>query len=498
MYLIAGVSLLAHLAVSGNYGYFRDELYYIAAGHHPGFGYVDFPPLIAWLAAATRLTVGDSLVALHVWPAVANAILIVTTAWLARELGGGRFAQGLAALGSATSVLFLTTGSIFSMDALDQLWWALGALVVASLIARREPRWWLLFGLVAGLGLLTKITIAFFGLAIIVGCLLTPARSFLASRWLWLGGLIAALCAAPYVLWNAANGWPTVAFWTNYGSKLAGLSFSDFVFQQIYTVNPLLLPLWLAGLSYFFLAKRGQPFRVFGWAYVVLFVLFAIGHAKVYFLGPAYVPLFAGGAVAVEEQIRRQGWHWVGRVYPTVLVVVTVLLAPIGMPILPPATWVQAYSFLGGDAGAQMERHQTGLLPQWLADRFGWEGMAATVAGVYNGLTPEQRSAACIFTGNYGEAGAIDFFGPALQLPHAISGHNSYYLWGPDGCTGQVVIAIGVSPSALTPAFASVRQVGTITCQYCMPDEDNLPVLLATQPTTTSIPTLWPTTRHYN
>ncbi len=207
--LIALVDLVLHLAVAGNYGYFRDELYYIAAGRHLAFGYVDFPPFIAVLAALLNVVASDNLIALHVVTALAASAIVIVTALMARELGGGRFAQSLAALGSAVTVVFLATGSLFSMDIFDALWWSVAGLVFIRLVRRHEPRLWLLFGLVAGVGLTTKVTMLFFGFALTVGMLISAREQF-RTRWLYLGGLIAVVFLSPYVIWNAVNGWPTI------------------------------------------------------------------------------------------------------------------------------------------------------------------------------------------------------------------------------------------------------------------------------------------------
>src|SRR3712207_1103255 len=192
--LLLGLALtdfVAHMLVSANYGYFRDELYYIEAGRHLSFGYVDFPPLIALLANLLDVLVGDALWAIHVVPALAAALIVLVTGLMARELGGGRFAQALAALASLVAVTFLATGSIFSMDALDELWWVLVSYVLILILKRNDSRLWLLFGLIAGVGLTTKVTILFFGLAVVVGLLLTPARRHFRAKWVWLGGAIA-------------------------------------------------------------------------------------------------------------------------------------------------------------------------------------------------------------------------------------------------------------------------------------------------------------------
>ena len=206
---LAGVAFVAHMLVAGNYGYFRDELYYIADGHHLQAGYVDQPMLMGWLAALLRVIAGDNLVAIHVIPALACSLLVVLTGLMSRELGGGRVAQLVAGVAALFTVDFTATGSIFSMDVLDQLWWALASLILVRLLRRDAPRLWLLVGLVAAIALLTKLTVLFFGLALFLALLVTTKRRFLRTRWPWLAAAIAFLGLLPYLIWNAENGWPT-------------------------------------------------------------------------------------------------------------------------------------------------------------------------------------------------------------------------------------------------------------------------------------------------
>lgn len=494
VYAVALVALIAHLLVAQNYGYFRDELYYIAAGRHLSLGYVDFPLLTAALAALLERTIGLSLFALHLIPALAHAALVVATGLIARRLGGGPFAQYLAALASLASVSFLATGSIFSMDSLDALWWSLGFFVLVALIQTGNRRFWLLFGLVAGIGLLTKLTILFFGFAVVAALLLTSERVLLRSRWLLVGGVVAAIGLAPYVVWNATHGWATLGFWANYSGKLVHGSAISFLVQQILTANPANLPLWIAGLTFYF-SPVGKRYRALGWAFVILFVLFGVTQAKAYFLSPAYPVLFAAGAVRLEAWTR-SARRWLRPTYAGVLVLTGLILAPVAMPILPPTTFGQVYGFMGGDAGVQMERHQTAVLPQWLADRFGWDNLVARVAQVHATLPANERARACIVTENYGEAGAIDFFGPRYGLPHAISGHNTYWIWGPDDCSGEVVISVGVSKSDLSPQFANVQRAATVTCDFCMPQEDDLPIYVNRQPKL-PLDAAWQRARHF-
>ena len=493
---LALLKLLLHLLTAGNYGYFRDELYYVAAGEHLDLGYVDFPPFVAIIAAVTRSLFGDSLVALHVFPALAGAVVVVLAGLMARELGGGRFAQGLAALATLIPPTMLVFGTWLSMDAFDQLWWVLAAYILLLLLKRDNPRLWLAFGLAAGLGLLTKLTMLSFGLAVFLAVLLTPARRQLLTPWPWLGGAVAFAFLVPYVVWQFAHGWPTLEFWANYGGKIDEASPVEFLIEQIVTMQPPTLPLWLAGLYYYLFSREGKPYRALGWIYVILFALFLAQNARFYFLAPAYPMLFAAGAVMTERFVRRRNWNWLKPAYVAVLAISGIVIAPITVvPALPVDTLVRITGAAGGDAGVEVETREVAELPQNFADRFGWENLVATVAGVYEELPPDERSNACILTGNYGEAAAIDFFGHGL--PHAISGHNSYYIWGPGDCTGELVISVGVPRERLMTEFSEIEQEATVRCEYCMPDENNLPVYVCRDPKT-PLSKAWPRFKHYD
>jgi hypothetical protein len=264
------------------------------------------------------------------------------------------------------------------------------------------------------------------------------------------------------------------------------------------TMQPPTLPLWLAGLLYYLFSRDGRPYRTLGWIYVILFVVFMIQNARFYFLAPAYPMLFAAGAVVFERFLARRGWNWPKPAYVAVLAISGIVVAPITvLPVLPVETLARVTGAAAGDAGVQVETREVGQLPQNFADRFGWENMVATIAGVYEGLPPGERESACILTGNYGEAGAVDFFGPEYGLPGAISGHNSYFIWGPHGCSGEVVISVGVPSETLRGVFGEVRQVDTVRCRYCMPDEDNLPVYVCREPKL-SFEEAWPRFEHYD
>jgi hypothetical protein len=338
----------------------------------------------------------------------------------------------------------------------------------------------------------------YFGLAVFLALLLTRARRHLLTPWPWVGGVIASLFLLPYVFWEISHGWPTLEFWSNYGAKVDVASPLEFLMEQIVTMQPPTLPLWLAGLLYFLFSREARPYRTLGWIYVILFVFFLLQNARFYFLAPAYPMLLAAGAVVFERSLNRLNWSWIKPTYVTVLVVSGIVVAPLTvLPVLPVETLAKITGAAGGDAGVQVETREVGQLPQTFADRFGWENMVATVARVNDGLSEQDRKKSCILTGNYGEAGAVDFYGPKYGLPEAISGHNSYAVWGPGDCTGDVVISVGIPRDTLRPVFGELEQVEKISCRYCMPDEDDLPVYVCRDPKL-PLEEAWPRFTHYN
>lgn len=480
---LACVKFLVHMITAGNYGFYRDELYFLSAGERLDLGYVDFPPLVAIVTAVARGLLGESPAALHFFPALASAAVVVLTALMARELGGGRFAQVLAALASLIAPNILVFGTWMSMDAFDQLFWALATYVLLMILKQDQPRLWLHFGLVAGLGLLAKVTMLFFGFAVFVALLLTPARKHLFTKWPWLGGAVALVFLLPYVFWQMVHGWPTLEFWANYGAKMDPDSAVEFLIEQIATMHPATLLIWPAGLYYYLLSKGGKPYQALGWIYVILFAVFAIQNAKFYFLAPTYPILFAAGALTIERFIRWRQWNWLKPAYVSLLVISGTIVAPLAVvPVLPVDALAKITGPVEGNAGIESEDLGSSQVPQPFAYRQGWEDMVKTVTGVYRDLTPAEQARSCILAGNFGQAGALDFFGPKYFLPRVISGHNNYYIWGTRGCSGQVIISVGVPRERLEAVFNDIEHADTVTCEYCMPNEKNLPIYILRDP----------------
>jgi hypothetical protein len=495
---IAVANLLLHLATNlfGGYGYFRDELYYLACSDHLAFGYVDQPPLSIWLLAASRWAFGDSLFALRLLPALAGAATVLLAGLMARELGGGRLAQALAGLGTLVSLVYLGMDGFFSMNAFDILIWALAGWLVIRLIAVNQPRRWVLLGAVLGLGLLNKVGVLWLGAGLGVGLVLTPQRRSLRTPWPWLAATMAAVLFSPFVIWNATHGWAHLEFIHNAtAGKYSGLSPLSFLAGQWLQQNPVTLPLWLAGLGFLAFSKAGTRWRLLAWLYLTpLAILLVNGHSKSEYLAPAYSMLFAAGGVALERWLSGPRLRLVGLGYAVVLTS-GLVLTPLALPILPAESYIR-YAKTLGIAPSTPEHKQLAELPQFYADMFGWEEKAQAVARVYHALPPAEQEKAVLAADNYGRCGALDFFGRRLGLPPCISGHNNYWIWGPRGWDGEVIVILGGALADKREQFESVEVAGETSCRYCMPYENHLKIYVCRK-LKGRVVDVWPWVKHY-
>lgn len=496
---IAVLQFALHLWTNARDSIFRDEMYYLVAAQHPAFSYLEFPPFVALVAGVSRAVLGDSVLAIRLLPAIAGVIIILLTANMAAVLGGGAAAQVLAAVAVGLGPVFIGSSGLLTMDPFDQLWWSLLAWVLMRMIRDEQPQRWLVAGAVIGIGLQTKLTIAFYVLALLAGLLLSSNRKLLFNRWLVFGGLIALVIISPYLTWQAAHGFPVVEYTRNYsGGKTFQATPPEFFLQQVLATGPLALPLWLGGLYFLFFVKEGKPYRLFAWAYVFLFVLFMLQRAKFYWLSPAYPALLAAGACGLQHLIdSRPRLGWLQPAYASILGLMGLLMVPFTIPILPPEAFIRLNGMIGGAGEVKQESLTSSELPQNFADRYGWREMVAAVDEAYRALTPEEQSKACILTKNYGEAGAMAYYGGDLGLPRAISGHNSYYLWGPEGCTGEVMISVGRPLRDLSDAFESVTLGPAWSCKYCMPYESGAWIYIG-RGLKFSMDEAWPTVKDWN
>ena len=505
--------LALHMATATRYGYFRDALYYLACADHLAFGYVDQPPLFPFIAWIARHTLGTSLAALLFWPALGGAARIVLVAAFARELGAKRFGIALAAALAGTPAVWWVIDHQFAMNAFEPLFWTGCAYVILRMIQTQNAKLWLAFGAVVGLGLENKYPIAIFALALLLGLLLTGQRKLLFTPWLFGGGIVALLIFLPNLLWNVQHHWPFLALMHNIRVTGKDIAYppAAYIAQQIVMMNPFSFPFWFGGLLFYFFSRAGEPFRAFGWAFLVTLAFFLSSHGKDYYSAPAYPMLLAAGAVATERWLSRrakeeaqdhqtgeQPSKWRAVLKPVCFLWLAIAIAlplPLVLPILTLDGLVryEAHSPL---QPKPTERSFVGTaLPQYYADELPWEQQVASVSRVYHSLSPSEQAKAAIFCDNYGQAAAIDFFGRRYGLPKAISGHQSYFFWGPRNYTGEIVILVGASESDARREFASVEVAATVTVPYAYFYETR-PILLC-RGLKENLQTLWPRVKHW-
>lgn len=473
--------LFLHFIFNSNYGYFRDELYFIACGEHLAFGYPDHAPLVALIIKIERAILGDSLFALRFSSALAGAFKVFLTALLVREFGGKRFATFLACLCVLCAPVYLAIDNLFSMNPLEPVFWmlcvyfAVRATKETTIEERETPNEnqihrasfithssinWLFFGVFAGLGLMNKHSMVFFGFAIVAGLLLTNKRKVFLDKYFWAGGVIAFLIFLPNIIWQINNDFATLELLQNVQKtgKNVEMSPLQFFVSQIMGLFPSAFPVWLAGTWFFLADKNGRRFRFLGVAYVVLLALMIFLKAKDYYLVPVYPMLLAGGAVFLEQLIEKvRALRFIKYALPLLIFVPAMFIAPIVLPALPIGTLI-AYQEKIGFAPPKSEVSHDAPVQQIFSDQFGWREMVEKTAEVYNSLPPEEKAKAGIFAGNYGEAGAIDFFGAEYGLPKAISPHQSYFLWGPREYSGEILILLGASREKAEEVCESVEE----------------------------------------
>lgn len=469
-----------HLLALSGYGYYRDELYYLASTAHPALGYVEHPPLFIWLLAAWKAVFGDSVSAIRILSVLAGTGEIVVVGLMVRSIGGRAFAQALATLATALTPVLLATQHFYSMNVFDQLFWAISGLVLISLFRTGKPEYWLLLGIVLGLGLMNKISVLFLGAGIIVAVVLSPIRRTLLTRWPWFAGGISLLLFLPFLLWQLFHGFPLLEFVRNATTlKMQNPGPVQFLQAEALYMSPVSVPLFLAGLVGTFLMKEIRRYAFMPLIFLtVVAALLGSGTNKPYYLAPAFPFLVVPGSLVIARLCTRGAARVAGWGYTGIVLVGGLLIVPLAIPILPVETYIEYQKRLGITPPPE-ERSRLGVLPQLFADMFGWEEFVGEVARVYNALPPDEGAKCAIFVRNYGEAGAIDVLGAKVGLPHAISGHNTYWYWGMGSYDGEVLIMVGGNMEEERPSFESVERVGTTpNSKYSMPYERNRPIYL--------------------
>jgi hypothetical protein len=498
IFLVAGLNICLHLPAINKYGYHRDELYFLDCARHLDLGFVDHPPLLEALLSATRWLLGDSLIAIRIPAVLASTAVVVLAALMARQFGGGRFAQLLAGLSAVLAPVYLITSMMISVEGLNTLMWTLCLYLVLLISVDPTPKRWLLLGIAFGTGLLAKYAIVFLGVGLAAGVVFTPAMKLLRSKWPWIAAGLAFLIFLPNLIWQWAHGWPFIEYARGiHSSMMEWIPLGLYLVSQVLFLNPASLPIWFGGLLYLLAGRDMKPFRLFGVAFVTILIVLIAVKSKTYYPAPAYTILLAAGAVGAERLFAKSGQKWLRPASVTVLLIGALPVLPYALPILPVEQFLAYSRVVHVESAFAFETGRRLKLPQYFADMFGWDNQVEVVARIYRSLPPQERSKTVIYARNYGEAGAVNLFGKRYGMPPAISGHFSYYYWGPGPADTEVVITLGrMSMDDLKRSFDDVRLAATITHPYAIFYENDIPVYVCRRPRA-PICQLWPGTRDF-
>ncbi|MCB2200272.1 glycosyltransferase family 39 protein [bacterium] len=496
-FAMARLMIYLFTGAPGEFGWFRDELYYLACADHLAWGYVDHPPLSVFLLAVGRFLLGESLFAVRLVSSLVSSLWLIGIGLLAREMGGDKRAQLLAAVLAFAAPQFWGMHGYYSMNVFDGLFWLGAFLLMARMLRIGDQKLWLALGFWLGIGLLNKISLLWFGAGLLVALLISPQRRWLLNWRPYAGAGIAFLLFSPYLIWQMVHDWPTLLFMRNAMQyKYVDRSLLDLLSSLVLDMHPATLPFWLGGFVALLFYKPIRAFRPLAWLFItVLAILTASGSAKPSYLSPSLVLLFAAGAILLSGWTRNK-LRWLP-------LAITLLTAAQGLPFIPFAIPVLdeeeyvSYAELMGIGPSTSERKELGPLPQHFADRHGWEELAVEVSTAYQSLTPEEQLDCAVLVWNYGEAGAIDYYRSNNPLPPVYCGHNNYYLWGPPAETASVWIILGAEEDDLMDEFEQVEMVGEWDNPWAMPYERHQWIRICRQPYRT-IQEIWPELRNFN
>jgi len=502
VWAIAAAKLVFHIYFNNRYGYFVDEFDYMSCGDHLQWGYVDQPPLIPFLVHVSRALLGDSLRAIRFIPALASSLLVVQTAVLARELGGRRYALIVSAVSIVIAGMYLSNASLLGTNCLEPNLWMGCVYFLILAIKRSDPRHWIGFGIVAGIGLEEKYSILVFGVGVVIGLLLTPQRRTFLTKWFWLGGLAAFLIFLPNLLWNIHYDWPFVQLMRNIRADGRDIVFGPLPYfvQQVMIINPLNAVVWIVGLIALFASPLLRPYRLLGWCYITCYAIFFALHGKNYYLAPVYPVLLAAGAVRIESFIddlqsaaARQSWK---RAIVISLLVSGAVGLPMSVPVLSPQHFVTYMQYNHIDLAKTEHFSDVSPLPQWYSDQFGWKEIADEAVVAWNRIPAGERAGCGIFAQFYAPAGAIDFFDGKLGLPPVISGDRTFWLWGPRGYSGNCMIVLDDRKEVLERYYSDVEFVGrSASSPYALRQE--IPFFLCRGKKFESLAKIWPSLKHW-
>jgi len=488
--ILLGLALfILHMLTNGNYGFHRDELQVLDDARYPAWGYVTYPPFTPLITRLSLELFGTSPVGLRLFAALTQSVIVVVAGLMAHELGGSRLAQIVSAAAVAITPVVLVQGSVFMYVSFDYLWWVLIAYFTIRLLKSEDPRWWLGIGGAIGLGMMTKYTMAFFVVGVVGAVILTKLRRYLASPWLWAGVALSLLIFLPNLIWQVQHDFISLEFLGSIHERDIGQGRTEgFVLGQFLTnMNPLVIPLWAAGLYFCFLKSDGRPYRVLGWMYVIPLVLFLVTQGRDYYLAPAYPMLIAAGAVVWDGwRASLAGWKRRAVMGATwgALVTGSVLAGVLTLPIAP----INSDLWRMADDVHELYREQVG-----------WVELVEAIDDIYEDLPETERAQTGILAGNYGEAGAIYLYGPDYELPPAISSINTYWLRGYGSQPPETLIVVGFNHQDASYFFGKCELAAPVTNRYGIENEESskYPGIFLCRGPRRSWPEMWKEMKHF-
>lgn len=492
----AALFFFIQLYFTANYPVFRDEFYYLECASRLSIGYVDQPPLSIFILSAWKSIFGDSLISIRILPALFGSLFILMTGLLTKELGGNKASQVFSSIAVFCAPVYWGICGFYSMNAIDILIWATLLLLLVKVINKPRPALWILLGIVAGLGLMNKVSVGFFGVSLLLSLPFTPYRKFFRDKYFWIFGLISAVIFLPYIIWNYTHDWAAIEFMKNASLyKNVHLAPLNFLKEVILQVNPLNSVIWITGFFALMLSKELSKYRLMGLLFIFSLLIVYFSNGKPYYLAVTYPILLSAGSVIISGISGRVKLKIIQYSYSIILIAGMTFLLPVVVPVLDPSD-AAAYLKRLGIIPASSENKKAAVLPQIFADRFGWQEMTAVTANIYNSLSAEEKNRTAIFTGNYGEAGAINYYGKNMGLPRALSGHNNFYFWPPDSGNITTLIVIGIDKEDIGDFFDDVTEAGRVESHFSMPYENGIPVYIARKPKK-PLTEIWPMLKHY-
>jgi 4-amino-4-deoxy-L-arabinose transferase-like glycosyltransferase len=488
LFILLGISLIVFLfliltGVLSSYGYFIDELYYLSCSHRLAFGYIDQPPLSIFILYVNRIIFGDSLLAIRWIPALTISATVFLSGQITKQLGGGRHAMVMSAIAVAGCPVYLLFGSFYSMNVFEIFIWTLIMYYTIRILKEENPKYFIVIGLLLGLGLEMKHTMITYALGFIIGMTISRSRKLLWNKWFLYGILTAFVLLLPNIIWQLKNGIPSLEFYRNAMiNKNITTGPLGILAGQLLFIGPIAFLLGICGLIFLLINKDLVKYRLFGFAYLILFVLLTVSQSsRPDRIAAIYPILFCAGGIAVEKYSQRVKFRIPEKAVLFLLIIGTIVTTPIAVPFLEPEREAAYLSSIGYKMSIESGKRND-MLPQWIADRLGWKEFAKDVSMVYMSLPPELRQNTVIVSSNYGEAGALELYAKDYPLPKVYATHNSFHSWGPPSDSVKTYIAVFVDRKDLEQRFERVVDAKIFRCEYCSRPQQSIPIYIARNP----------------